>query len=179
VEREIASVASDALSTTEYVAYFAGSVPYVIESRRYLDWQILVREVESFLETSLTEAEFAITRILSGAAPISLLGSGGPVDSYRDEVELLSSIQEHVVPVERNVENALRMLEEQGFDRALDLLTSLQISEFFEMHPDGSSYATHLEREASTVTRQVAPESRITNSLLGSPEVRVLSRRRR
>lgn len=173
-------VESVGLSTlvVEPTPYFAGSTAYTIESARYLAWQELVSYIEDFLDdVDFEQADFAITRILSGAAPTALLGGGGPVSTFSATLTALSSIQEYVVPFERSVDNILRMLSEQGMDRAVDLFTKLEVIEFFSMHADGVSYATHLERTAADVTRRVAPVSRFAKSIIGSPEVRLRSRR--
>lgn len=161
------------------VPYFAGSLGYIIESARYLAWLELVDDVQDFISgDNFKAANFAVTRLLSGAAPQVLLSPGGPIGNYSTLVTTLSAIQNYTVPFERGIDNILRMLVEQGFDRSADLFTTLQIVEFFGMHPDGSSYATNLVRTAADVTRQVAPVSRFVKSIWGHPEVRLLSRRR-
>lgn len=167
----------DALSV-EPTPYFSGNVEYKVQSSRYLAWLGLVGEIDDFLsDVDFKAADFAITRIITGAAPGALLGSGGPVSAFSDAINNLSAIQDYVVPFERSVDNILRMLTEQGMDRAADLFTTLRIIEFFSMHPDGVSYSTHLIRTAADVTRQVAPVSRAAKSIIGSPEVRLRSRR--
>jgi len=163
---------------TEPVPFFAGSVGFTVQSARYVAWTILVNAVTSFVNAvDFEAADFAITRILSGADPTALLSGGGPVGTFSTQITSLASIQNYVVPFERTVDNILRMLVEQGLDRAADLFTSLQVIEFFSMHPDGSSYSTNLIRVAADVTRQVAPVSRFAKSVINSPEVRLRSRR--
>lgn len=165
--------------TTEPVPFFSGPVEYVIRSARYLAWLSLVQSVDSFVKNAdFAAADFAITRILSGAASTVLLGGGGPVGLYAAAVAALSSIQDYVVPFERTIDNILRMLTEQGMDRAADLFTSLQVEEFFGMHPDGVSYSSNLIRTAADVTRNVAPVSRNARSIMVSPEVVIRYRRR-
>lgn len=173
----IESVGLDTV-TIEPTPHFSGTVTYEIESIRYLAWRGLVSAIEDFLGADdFKTADFAITRIITGAAPAALLGGGGPVATYSSQIAALADIEDYVVPTERGIDNILRMLSEQGMDRAADLFTKLEINEFFSMHPDGVSYATHLERTAADVTRQVAPVSRFAKSLIGSPEVRLRSRR--
>lgn len=163
---------------TEPVPYFSGSVGFTVQSARYVAWTILVNSITAFVNgVDFAAADFAITRILSGADPSSLLSSLGPVGVFSAQVTSLASIQNYVVPFERTIDNILRMLVEQGLDRAADLFTSLQVIEFFSMHPDGSSYSTNLIRVAADVTRQVAPVSRFAKSFVNSPEVRLRSRR--
>lgn len=158
---------------------FSGALPYTIQSVRYLSWLALVQIVEIFLsDSSLQAADFAVTRILTGAAPAFLLGPSGPVQVYADAIAALGSIQGYSTPFERGVDNILKMLVEQGFDRAADLFTTLQAQEFFGMHPDGASYSTQLIRTAADVTRQVAPVSKYAQSIFGAPEVRLRSRSR-
>lgn len=173
----ITSATVDALGV-QPTPYFAGNVEYRIESTRYLSWLGLVDDIETFLDSvDFEAADFAITRILSGAAPSTLLSGGGPVGQFATIIDNLVAIQDYVVPFERSVDNIIKMLSEQGMDRALDLFTTLQVVEFFSMHPDGVSYSTHLLRTAHTVTMQVAPVSRAAKSIINSPEVRLRSRR--
>lgn len=165
--------------TTDPVPFFAGDVEYVIKSARYLAWEVLVGTVTDFInDASFDAADFAITRILSGAAATVLLGPGGPVGTYATAVAGLGDIQNYVVPFERTIDNILRTLTEQGMNRAADLFTSLQIEEFFSMHPDGVSYSSNLIRTAADVTRQVAPVSRNAKSVMATPEVALKYRRR-
>lgn len=175
----VSAVALDTAVVSPAVPYFTGSLSYRLESARYLSWAALVADVAAFIATTTFKAaDFAVTRLLTGAAPTPLLSVGGPIDLYRADILALDAIQSYEVPFERVMDNILRMLVEQGFDRAADLLTTLQIEEMFSMHVDGVSYSTNLVREASEVTRQVAPQSRFAKSIWGHPEVRLLSRRR-
>jgi len=178
----VTTVAGTASGTTLNIAgvpFFSGAVPYSVRSYRYARWESLVAEASEFAaSTALKAADFAITRIISGAAPVALLAGGGPVDLYLTSLINLEAIGYYEVPAERSIDNILRMLTEQGLDRAADLLTTLRVTEFFEMHPDGVSYATHAERTIADVTRLVAPISRLSKSFLGYPEVRLLSRSR-
>lgn len=165
--------------TTAPVPFFAGPVEYDIRSARFLAWLDLVATVGYFeLNVDFAAADFAITRILNGAAATALLSGGGPVGLYSTQIALLGSIQDYVVPFERTIDNILRMLVEQGMDRAADLFTTLQVGEFFSMHPDGVSYSSNLIRTAADVTRQVAPVSRNARSIMVSPEVVLRYRRR-
>lgn len=173
----VTSVTVGTLSV-EPTPYFAGNVEYRVESTRYLSWLTLVDEIQTFLDdVDFEAADFAITRILTGAAPTVLLSVGGPVGAFAADIDTLGAIQDYVVPFERSVDNILKMLSEQGMDRAVDLFTTLRVVEFFSMHPDGVSYSTHLIRTAHTVTMQVAPVSRAAKSIINSPEVRLRSRR--
>ena len=176
----VASATVDTLQVSPAVPYFSGGVTYSIESTSYLAWLSLSAVVDTFISTAdIATADFAITRLLAGASPSALLSSGGPIGQYQTSIVNLAAIQNYAVPFERGIDNILKMLTEQGFDRSADLFTTLQIVEFFGMHPDGSSYATHLMRTASDVTRQVAPQSRFAKGRLNAaPEVRLLSRRR-
>lgn len=176
------TTAEQASGTTLNVAglpFFAGAAAYTVKSYRYVRWESLAAAASAFAASvSLKAADFAITRIVSGAAPVALLATGGPVDKYLTTLTNLGAISNYDVPAERSIDNIIKMLAEQGFDRAADLLTTLRITEFFEMHPDGVSYATHAERTIADVTRLVAPISRLSKSFLGHPEVRLLSRSR-
>ena len=176
----VAAATVNTLQVSPGVPYFAGGVTYSIESSSYLAWQTLVAVVSNFLSTAdIATADFAITRLLAGASPTALLSVGGPIGQYQASIVSLGAIQNYSVPFERGIDNVLKMLVEQGFDRSADLFTALRVVEFFGMHPDGSSYSTHLMRTASDVTRQVAPQSRFSKGRLNAaPEVRLLSRRR-
>jgi hypothetical protein len=174
-ETVITGVTLDTLMT-EPVDYFSGSVGYTIRSARYVAWGELVDAVTAFIDSvDMNAAEFSVTRLVSGAAPTATVLSA--LTAYNNAITNLSAIEDYVVPFERTVDNVLKTLVEQGMDRAADLFTTLQIEEFFGMHPDGVSYSSHLIRTTADVTRQVAPVSRFAKSLLGSPEVKLRSRR--
>lgn len=178
VTTTIESVTGTDTALVEPTPYFAGSVEYTIESARYLSWLELVASIESFVDdVDFEAADFAITRVQSGAAASVLLGVGGPVAAFSSDIDDLADIENYVVPFERTVDNILRMLTERGMDRAVDLFTKLEVIEFFGMHPDGVSYSTHLFRTAADVTREVAPVSKFAKSIITSPEVRLRSRR--
>lgn len=176
----VVSATVSTLTVSPGVPYFTGGATYTVESTSYIAWQALAAVVATFVANAdITTADFAVTRLLAGASPAALLSTGGPIGQYQAAVTALGGIQNYAVPFERGIDNILKMLTQQGFDRSADLLTTLQITEFFGMHPDGASYSTHLMRTASDVTREVAPQSRFSKGRLSAaPEVRLLSRRR-
>ena len=60
-------------------------------------------------------------------------------------------------------------------DRALDLLSSLDVLTFFNMGNDEVSYATNLVRKAATVGREVVPVSKYAKSEQVTQELRTVS----
>jgi hypothetical protein len=171
----ITEVRADSLST-DGEPHFLGAARYTIQSGRYVAWKALSEKIRVFAAgADYAAAEFSITRLLNGVAPTASVYAA--LVTFYNALDTLADIEDYIVPFERTADNVLRMLVEHGMDRAADLLTSLQITEFFGMHQDGVSYSTHLIRTAADVTRQVAPVSRFAKSLLGSPEVRLQSRR--
>lgn len=142
---------------------------YRVTSARYNAWATLQSDiqsgwldVESFSDTE--DLEFQVSRLIRGANPSQQIQLA--IDTYEAGLAtLLAAIDDYVVPLERTIDNILRMLNEQGMDRALDLLTTLEIVEFFTMSPDSVSYSTHLIRTAAVVTREVAPVGKSYKSL--------------
>jgi hypothetical protein len=79
------------------------------------------------------------------------------------------------VPFESMIDNVLRMLSEQGMDRALDLLLNLDLDEFFTMPAEGVSYSTWLTKQSADAARELAPVSKFAKSANVAEEVRPLA----
>ena len=151
---------------------------YRITSTRYNAWADLRVLVQAWLDddalSDTTDFEFQVSRLIRGANPSAQITAA--INTYEGGLAaILAALDAYVVPAERTIDNILRMLNEQGMDRALDLLVSLDVEEFFNMPPDSVSYSTHLVRTAAIVTRQVAPVGKLYKSLIPGSSPRVLA----
>ena len=66
----------------------------------------------------------------------------------------------YVVPRDATIEQAVRVMQEHGFDRAADLFLALRLREFFALDADGVSYKTWVVRAAANAAREVVPVSK-------------------
>lgn len=74
--------------------------------------------------------------------------------------ELEAICDAYVVARDATVEQAVRLMVEHGFDRAVDLFLALRLPEFFTLDADGVSYKTWVIRNVQEVTRTVLPVSK-------------------
>ncbi len=159
----LAAVESSLITVTDPVAYEAGNWSYSIRSLRAAQFEPLRIAASNYLSTAYV-ANFPaldrlIARLINGSQYSSDISGG--IQSYRSAlVSLLAAVTTYFVPVEAPIDGAIRTMQEQGFDRALDLLLTLRIEELFTMHPDGVSYATWVVRNAATVAREVVPATK-------------------
>jgi hypothetical protein len=77
-----------------------------------------------------------------------------------DLLELQDLCDQYVVPRDPTVEQSLRLMAEQGFDRAADLFTALRLSEFFALDTDGVSYKSWVVRTSATAASLAQPVSK-------------------
>lgn len=72
-------------------------------------------------------------------------------------LELQFLCANYLVQRDATVEQAVRLMVEQGFDRAADLFLDLRLSEFFALDADAVSYKTWVLRNAQLVAQTVLP----------------------
>jgi len=174
--RDVLSADTSFLFITEAVPAEPGSWSYIIKSARaeaYLDLQSgTVTYTNAY--ASLSSLETLIQRLLNGARYAGEIVSG--VALYDQAlVNLYAALGAYVVPRERSIDNVIKTFSEQGLDRALDLLLTLQVVELFTMDADGVSYSTWMNRKAVTASREVVPVSKLAKSQQIAQEWRVSS----
>lgn len=179
-EQTITSVGLNTLTFSPGIEFQAGDPTYYIYSARYEAWRLLTLLLQVWLDdpaqSDTTDFEFHVGRLIRGANPSQQIDLA--IDKY--EVGLISMetyLVEYVVPEERTILNTVRTLDEQGMDRALDLLLTLRLTEFFTMPKDSVSYATHLIRTLADTTREVAPVGKTYKSSIPGEQTRVLINR--
>jgi hypothetical protein len=77
-----------------------------------------------------------------------------------DLLALQDACDQYVVARDPTVEQSLRLMAEQGFDRAADLFTALRLSEFFGLDTDGVSYKSWVVRTSATAASAALPVSK-------------------
>ncbi len=155
-----------------------GNWTYAIRSLRASSYTDLKEDVDVYLDSSFasdfTALDRLISRLISSARYAGEIQSA--VATYRaDLVSLQAALVGYSVPVERTVDNVVKTLREQGFDRALDLFLSLDVEELFSMDPDGVSYSTWLVRKSATAAREVVPVTKTPRGDRLVQEIRPLS----
>jgi hypothetical protein len=173
-------------------------VDYAIRSARYQSYQNFIDGissldgVQSWLDEweDVTELDRRVTQVIRGGLPgqaaellQSYLDSTGTAPTgesalpagVSDLTTLEADVDAFSVPFESMIDNVLRMLSEQGMDRALDLLLNLDLDEFFTMPAEGVSYSTWLTKQSADAARELAPVSKFAKSANVAEEVRPLA----
>lgn len=158
---EIEQVTTTRLKIAGPVVYEPGAWSYSIQSARAAAYVELQAPLSQFLGDypEIREVDQTVGRLSRGARYTANLQA--VLDNYVAGLTALrTGLNNYVVSRERSIDNVIRTMQEQGFDRAIDLLLTLQLEELFTMSPDGVSYATWLIRQSATVAREVAPVSK-------------------
>lgn len=160
------------------IAYEPGAWTFEIRSVRAANFLALQSAIGDFLTSSpvsnFEDLDESIGRVIRGARFNEQ--AEDRIDNYVDELsDLQSSLTSYVVPQERTIDNSIKTMREQGFDRALDLLLTLQVEELFSMEPDGVSYSSWLLRKSATVAREVVPVSKFAKGQRVLQEWRTIS----
>lgn len=176
--RTLSSVTGTRLTVVEPLPYVSGNWSYEIRSARVSAYRGMAAEVEAFLGSSsvqqFADLDALIGRLSRGAKYAGAISTG--LQTYRAAlVDLRDALDGYVVPAEPSISNAVRTMREQGFDRAVDLFLSADISTFFGMDPEGVSYASWLAYQGARAAREVAPISKLSRGALILQEWRPLS----
>jgi hypothetical protein len=174
--RTILGAETDRVSIAAPVPHEPGGWLYLVRSSRAAAFYVMQPGVVSFTNafSSIRRLDSLVARLLGGARYSSEISSG--VDLYEQALEdVWETLSAYAVPKEKTIDNVVKTFAEQGFDRALDLLLSLQVTELFTMDPDGVSYVTWMTRKAATVSREVVPVSKLAKSPQVAQEWRALS----
>lgn len=160
--------------TVAPVPYEAGTWTYEIRSARSEAYDTLVDALDGVAVPDLATVDFAVSRLVRGARYTNEVESA--LVAYRASLaDLISAMEGYSVPVESGVDAIVRMMEEQGFDRALNLLLRLDVRTLFSMDRAGVSYASHLVATSTRAAREVVPVSKLAHGGLVYQELRPLS----
>jgi hypothetical protein len=164
LESDVLTVTQGALTASPGVPYQVSSNEYQVLNgpvRRYLAAQ---EDVVDQLEGGYTETEpldTAVQRLIKGARYSSEIS--GILTGYAATLEsILEIFTDYVVERESMLDQALRLMQENGFDRALDVFLSLELEDFFTLPADGVSYLSWVNRKAADVAREVVPVGKDT-----------------
>lgn len=155
----VTSVAPRQLGISPGAEYeFPNEFDYRITNKRYADWVALAAGSTAWKTVGgdISSFELEVGRLTVGAA-YSVLIQQQVAYQLSALSTYATALDAYAPPREASIANITRMLAEQGMDRALDLLVTLSLEEFFTMQRDSVSYSTHLIRTAADVTREVAP----------------------
>lgn len=165
----IIAVTSSTIDFSPAITYEAGTWSYSISSARYASYVALQTVLESY-ESSDRYGD----GIVAFDQLLGRLGRGAKytgteietaVDDYRTDLQALqTALAAYSVPKEHTIDGVLATMREQGFDRAVELLLTLEIVEFFTMDQDGVSYKSNVVRKLADTTRSVAPVSKFAKS---------------
>jgi hypothetical protein len=173
--RVLAAVGASAIELETPVPGAAGTWSLEIRSYRYERF-IALREGLNTYRTSvssLSALDAVVGRVVRGAAFSSSIEA--PLTAYLNELVVLRDLlDDYVIPRERVIDTLVNTFREQGFDRALDMLMQLRVSEVLSMGVDDVSYATHLIRSVANAAALVAPISKFAKGPLVIQEQRSL-----
>lgn len=176
------TVYSTTLSSVEVMS-FSVATPVLYELGA---WTVLIRSAGAVAFATLATAmgntdltptatlDFIMSRLVNGARFAGELAT--TLVAYRAELAAAYvALDAYAVKAEPGITAAIRMMREQGFDRALDLLLQLDIDVVFSMPKDGVSYSTRLIRTAATAAREITPVSKYARGPTGVQEFRPTS----
>lgn len=173
-QRVIDSATVTSFVITAGVPYEVGAWEFEISSARVSAYETLTAALAAIEFTSLADLDFMITRLARGARYVGDIAA--TLTAYRAElVTAQAALAAFSVPGEPGIDAIIRMMQEQGFDRAVDLLLRLSVSEIFLMDRDGVSYTSNVIRKAATAARQVTPVTKYGRSGVIFQEVRAIS----
>jgi hypothetical protein len=176
--RSVASLTTSRIVLDVPVPYEPGTWKYSISSYRVAQYNTVAGSAGTFAlteyVTNFDKLDQLVSRLIRGAQYSSQIS--GALSTYQTDLSALrSAVAAYSVPKERGIDNAVKTMREQGFDRAVDLFLGLEVQTFFSMEADGVSYATWLMNRSALVARNVAPVSKYARSLLVRQEWRLLS----
>jgi hypothetical protein len=157
-ETTLVAVTANRLVFTPAVPHAPGSWYYRVHSARYQAFLGLQAAVQDYCREAgerRRKLELAVGQMLRGAWK-----DDWELEEKGALVALRNGLDAYSVEKEQTIDNVVRTLREQGFDRALDMLLVLDIEGCFSMSEDGVSYSSHLVRTAATVAREVVPVSK-------------------
>lgn len=173
-ERIVATAGLYEFEVSQPVPYEAGAWSAQIRSAPAQAFHTLAEALDASTLTSASALDFEIGRLVAGGrytGDVQLT-----LSTYYAQLEgLAAALEAYVTRREPLIDAVVRMMEEQGFDRALDLLLRLDIALVFSMSRDGVSYASRLIRASATAARELVPVSRHGRSPLGVQELRPTS----
>lgn len=178
-EVTVESVTNTRLTFTPAVAYEAGAWTYQVRSVRYQAFSDLQDDISTYNGTTyagdnIEDLDTVVSQLIRGARYTATLQAA--ISDYRTALsDLRDELDSYVVPREAVIDGIVQTMREQGLDRALDLLLSVDIVEFFDMQPDEVSYATNFVRKAATAGREVVPVSKLPRSQQVVQEWRTVS----
>jgi hypothetical protein len=160
VTRSVLSVSRTSFTVAD-VAYDAGGWTAEILNRAYQAYALLAQAATDFRASSTLETLISVIGpALRGAAPTASMTSA--INAYSASLSTYrAALDAYVVATEAGVTQILRLLEERGLDRGVDLLLAPSVNQLLSSTSDDLTYTTWLARTAGTVTRQVAPVSKM------------------
>ncbi len=155
---EITEVQTRALRFTPALAYESGNWIYSVRSADAVAFETLRQACADFVEDmpATSDLELVVRRLYTGARYTAQLST--VLEAASSSLSALKAqCDTYAVERDASVDSAVRVMQEHGFDRALDLFLSPAFVEFFSMPDDGVSYKTWLIRRLADTTRQTAP----------------------
>jgi len=168
-EYRVESVAGTLVRFAPPAPYRAGAWHYTIRDGLVSQYQLLRTKVRfEFLRdafSNLTRLDEVMGRLARGARYSADFAS--TLIEYDEALaQMLEHCDAYVVPRDRTVEQAVRVMIEHGFDRAVDFFLGLRLREFFSLDADGVSYKTWVIRVAADVARRVVPVTKDVRDLM-------------
>lgn len=166
---EVTAVAADLITfDPAYSGDLSAAVKYELRNGHYARFEAMLENMA--WDSLFGAADSAVQRLVSGARYAA--GVQTALEEYRDELTtLIDVLDDYAIRRFPAIIRLIRMFREQGFDRALDMLTSLRLNELLRLSAEGVSYRTQLVRKIADTTREIAPVHRYAKSEIVQPEV--------
>jgi hypothetical protein len=161
----VASVSGTTVRFSPAAPYEAGALRYVLRDALVQDYYDLREGLDAVFAQEAFDDEAGLDLTMSRLARGARY-TGSLVTTLTGYIAALLELADlsdgYSVARDPTVEQALRLMVEQGFDRAADLFVALRLGEFFALDADGVSYKTWVIRTAADVARLVVPVSKDT-----------------
>lgn len=190
-EAVIARVTPGLLELATYLPASLTGVQFEILSYAAVSYTTLKETLEGFLTSRslLKKYKFdeSLDELDAALSPLFSAGSGFQAGRQRARVmiadlrtmlaeTLLPALHAHSAPTEVAVDNVINTLSEGKHDRAVDLLLTGEVAEFFDTTDESASYASTIVKsiqEVSGALPVTSSEYRDVQSTLADPEVEI------
>ena len=164
----VVSVDADVVTFTPPATDPGAAADYTISSQQYIAYSALANSL-SWTGTEFGTADAAVQRLIGGARYAA--GVQTDIEGYQTALsQLILVLDTYTVRRYPSIQRLISMFDEQGFNRALDLLLSMRTQELLQASAEDVSYRTHLVRKLADTTRQVAPVHRYAKAEGGARE---------
>lgn len=170
----VRAVAANSL-TVDPVAYVAGTWQATVSNQGYVQAATLSTGLNVFGEApQYADLEKLMPALLSGGKLTATISAA--ITAYATTLQtLLTALDQYSVGKAAAIDQVLRLLEERGLDRGVDVYLAPDVAQLLEATPEDLVYSSWFARHLSDATRLLAPVTKTSSALYGYQEFRLRS----